>query len=81
MLQAHQRKLEEEAGKNPSGPKERVAFDRERDMQGSIIDEAKRKALLKKQMGLGNRFATGASKFLWLFSTTAISPYFLSVQI
>merc|ERR1712147_49348 len=58
LLSTHQKKLEAEE-KNATAPKGRVAFDRERDMQGSIMDDAKRKAMLKKQAGLGNRFATG----------------------
>jgi len=63
LLSSHQKKMEAEEEKD-TGPKMRVAFDREKDMQGSIMDDAKRKAMLKKTMGLGNRFATGASKFL-----------------
>ena len=63
MLETHMKKMEKEKTKaGPSGPKERVAFDHKRDMQGSIIDDAKRKAMLKSNMGLGNKFAPG--KFL-----------------
>merc|ERR1711935_141471 len=63
LLTSHQKKMEAEEV-DDGAPKGRVAFDRERDMQGSMMDDAKRKAMLKKQAGLGNRFATGQSKFL-----------------
>jgi len=61
MLSTHMKKMESEEKKS-TGPKERVAFDHKRDMQGSIIDDAKRKAMLKSNMGLNNKFAAG--KFL-----------------
>ena len=61
LLSTHMKKMESEEKKS-TGPKERVAFDHKRDMQGSIIDDAKRKAMLKSNMGLNNKFAAG--KFL-----------------
>lgn len=67
LMESHQRKMrkiEKEERKKPGYKKERVAFDREKDMQGSIIDDAKRKQLLKKTMALDNRFGAGHSKFL-----------------
>lgn len=66
-MNTHQKKMrkkEKEERNLPGYKKERVAFDKEKDMQGSIIDDAKRKQLLKKQMGLDNRFGAGNSKFL-----------------
>lgn len=63
LLESHQKKQEKEQSKE-TGPKYRVAFDHKRDMQGSIIDDAKRKAMLKKTMGLENKFSSGNSKFL-----------------
>lgn len=67
LMNTHQKKMrkkEKEERNLPGYKKERVAFDKEKDMQGSIIDDAKRKQLLKKQMGLDNRFGAGNSKFL-----------------
>lgn len=67
LMQSHAKKMrkkEKEERNKPGYKKERMAFDREKDMQGSIIDDAKRKQLLKKQTGLGNRFGSGNSKFL-----------------
>lgn len=63
LLESHMKKQEAIKSKE-TGPKERVAFDHKRDMQGSIIDDAKRKAMLKKTMGLENKFSSGNSKFL-----------------
>ena len=63
LLESHMKKQEAIKSKD-TGPKERVAFDHKRDMQGSIIDDAKRKAMLKKTMGLENKFSSGNSKFL-----------------
>ena len=41
-----------------------IQIQNQKSAQGSIMDDAKRKAMLKKTMGLGNRFASGANKFL-----------------
>lgn len=67
MLSTHmkkQKKLEREERKKAGGKKERVAFNRETDMQGNILSDAQKKAMLKKTMGLGGRFSAGAGKFL-----------------
>lgn len=70
LMATHSKKMdkkEKEAKNLPGYKKERVAFDKIKDMQGSIIDDAKRKALLRKTAGLGGdngRFASGHSKFL-----------------
>ena len=66
-MESHQKKIrkkEKEERNKPGYKKERVAFNRDKDMQGSIIDDAKRKQLLKKTGNLGNRFGAGHSKFL-----------------
>ena len=66
-MESHQKKLrkkEKEERNKPGHKNMRVAFDREKDMHGSIIDDAKRKQLLKKTMKLDNRFSSGNSKFL-----------------
>ena len=67
LMESHQKKMrkkEKEERNKPGHQKMRVAFNREQDMQGSIIDDAKRKQLLKKTMKLDNRFSAGNSKFL-----------------
>ena len=66
-------KKQEALKSKDTGPKERVAFDHKRDMQGSIIDDAKRKAMLKKTMGLENKFSSGNSKFLWALKHVHLS--------
>ena len=47
-----------------SKPKERKAFDRDADLKLNKLDDAKRKALIRKSQELNSKFKIGGQKFL-----------------
>jgi len=67
LFASHQKKLkkkEKEERKKAGHKKERVAFNRETDMQSTILSDAQKKQMMKKTMGLGGRFNAAGGKFL-----------------
>ncbi|CBY35450.1 unnamed protein product [Oikopleura dioica] len=67
LFASHQKKLkkkEKEERKKAGNKKERVAFNRETDMQSTILSDAQKKQMMKKTMGLGGRFNAAGGKFL-----------------
>lgn len=54
-------KKEKKKNKGKEKEKERVAFDRDRDLKVNQLDDAKRKALIKRSQELGSRFKSGGA--------------------
>lgn len=50
--------------KQKDEPKERKPFDREEDLKINKMDDAKRKAIIKKSHEINSRFKIGSKKFL-----------------
>jgi Protein of unknown function (DUF3752) len=47
-----------------SKPKERKPFDRDEDLKTNQLDDARRKALIKRSQELNSKFSIGSKKFL-----------------
>ncbi|XP_044752852.1 GPALPP motifs-containing protein 1 [Coccinella septempunctata] len=61
LVELHQKKQKKDKG---DGPKERVPFNRETDLQVNRFDEAQKAAVLKKAQLLDDRFSSGKTKYL-----------------
>ncbi|KAL4220683.1 GPALPP motifs-containing protein 1 [Mactra antiquata] len=65
LLEMHQKKLEKkkkkEKKKNKDKKAERRPFDRDLDLKVNRLDEAQRKAFIKRSQDLGSRFKTGGT--------------------
>lgn len=54
-------KKEKKKNKGKEKPKERQPFDRERDLKVNQLDDAQRRAIIKRSQELGSRFKSGGS--------------------
>lgn len=70
LLEMHQKKMKkkkkkekkkEKKKKDKDKPKERRPFDRDTDLQVNRLDEAQRKAIIKRSQELGSRFKSGGT--------------------
>ncbi|XP_045472598.1 GPALPP motifs-containing protein 1 [Harmonia axyridis] len=61
LVEMHQKKRKKD---KEAGPKARVPFNRETDLQVNRFDEAQKAAVLKKAQLLDDRFSSGKTKFL-----------------
>jgi len=64
LLSAHQKEMKKRKKEEDSKPKERKAFDRDADLKLNKLDDAKRKALIRKSQELNSKFKIGGQKFL-----------------
>lgn len=61
LLEMHEKKRKKKKKKEKEKPKERRPFDRDTDLQVNKLDEAQRKAIIKRSQQLGSRFQSGGT--------------------
>ncbi|KAF7238658.1 GPALPP motifs-containing protein 1 [Varanus komodoensis] len=59
LMDIHQKKIKNKAAEEKDKPQERRPFDRDQDLKALRIDEAQKKALIKKSRDLSTRFSHG----------------------
>jgi len=64
LLSSHQKELKKRKKEEDSQPKVRKAFDRDEDLKLNKLDDAKKKALIKKSQELNSKFKVGRQRFL-----------------
>jgi len=64
LMEIHQKNLKKKKKEEQNKIKERKPFDRDEDLKVNLIDDAKRKALVKQSLQLNDKFSHGKGQFL-----------------